>query len=138
MINSIIAISAPSFFLAPSFKILKQPPFLSLKRGAKSLNNLITGFAAKFLVFRSALGSGHVLLAVLGVASSVISAFFYLRLAVLMYMKAPHEPAPDHPPTPVMIALAIAAAVILLAGVFPESLSLWVQISTSTMTFLGP
>ena len=96
------------------------------------------GFAAKFLVFRSALGSGHVLLAVLGVASSVISAFFYLRLAVLMYMKAPHEPAPDHPPTPVMIALAIAAAVILLAGVFPESLSQWGQISTSTMTFLGP
>ena len=41
-------------------------------------------FAAKFGVILSAVRSGHLFLAVLAVLCSVVSAFFYLRVAVLM------------------------------------------------------
>ena len=44
------------------------------------------GFAAKFGVILSAVQSGHPFLAVLAVLCSVVSAFFYLRVAVLMFM----------------------------------------------------
>ena len=44
------------------------------------------GFAAKFGVILSAVQSGHLVLAVLAVLCSIVSAFFYLRVAVLMFM----------------------------------------------------
>jgi NADH-quinone oxidoreductase subunit N len=42
------------------------------------------GFAAKFAVIQSAVQAGHYVLAVLAVLCTVVSAFFYLRVAVLM------------------------------------------------------
>ncbi|MBI2069956.1 MAG: NADH-quinone oxidoreductase subunit N [Elusimicrobia bacterium] len=96
------------------------------------------GFAAKFLVFRSALASGYTLLAVLGVLCSVISAFFYLRVAVLMYMKPALRDRPDRLSAPVALALGIAAGVVLLSGVFPESFSEWGRMSTSAMVPFEP
>ena len=55
---------------------------------------LTAGFTAKFAVILSAVGAGYVLLAVLAVVCTVISAFFYLRVAVLMYMTEPQGSAP--------------------------------------------
>ena len=81
------------------------------------------GFAAKFLVFSSALRAGHWALAVLGVLCSVVSAFFYLRVAVLMYMKPPRGEEPQAFPAPVMAVIVLAAAAVLLAGVLPEALT---------------
>ena len=56
------------------------------------------GFAAKFVVILSVVRAGHVWLAVLAVVCSVVAAFVYLRVAVLMYMKEPQEPAPSRFP----------------------------------------
>ncbi len=83
------------------------------------------GFAAKFVVILSAVRSGHIALAVLAVACSVVSAFIYMRVAVLMYMKEPLEPAPERFPFPVAAALAVAALVTLIGGVFPGSVVPW-------------
>ena len=47
------------------------------------------GFTAKFAVILSAVRAGYAGLAVLAVICSVVSAFFYLRVAVLMYMTEP-------------------------------------------------
>ncbi len=49
------------------------------------------GFAAKFVVIMSAVRADYIALAVLAVVCSVVSAFVYLRVAVLMYMKEPPE-----------------------------------------------
>jgi NADH-quinone oxidoreductase subunit N len=62
-----------------------------------------------------------VLIAVLG---SVVAAFFYLRVVVLMYMQAPvEEEAPvaaDVPPAAASIPLLVPAVLTLALGVFPE------------------
>ena len=86
---------------------------------------LTAGFAAKFVVILSAIRAGHVALAVLAVACSVVSAFLYMRVAVFMYMKEAREPAPARFPFAVSTALAVAALVTLVGGVLPGSLAPW-------------
>jgi NADH-quinone oxidoreductase subunit N len=83
------------------------------------------GFAAKFGVILSAVSSGHIVLAILAVLCSVVSAFFYLRVAVLMYMTEPEESAPGRFPATVSAALVIAAFVTIFGGVFPGTFAMW-------------
>ncbi|MGB2062071.1 MAG: NADH-quinone oxidoreductase subunit NuoN [Candidatus Puniceispirillales bacterium] len=44
------------------------------------------GFFGKWYVFSAAIASGHVILAVIGVLSSVIGAFYYIRIIKVMYV----------------------------------------------------
>jgi NADH-quinone oxidoreductase subunit N len=81
------------------------------------------GFAAKFAVILSAVRAGYVGLAVLAVLCSVVSAFFYLRVAVLMYMTEPQGLAPGRLGAAVSTALALAAVVIIVGGIFPDTLA---------------
>ena len=77
------------------------------------------GFIAKVGVFGAAIDAGHWELALIGVLASVIAAFFYIRVMVLMYM---HEPSGDHEPDASLaprLALAIPAVGTLLLGVLP-------------------
>ncbi len=83
------------------------------------------GFAAKFVVILSAVRAGHIALAILAVACSVVSAFIYMRVAVLMYMREPRDPAPSRFPVAVSAALAVAALVTLLGGISPGSFTRW-------------
>lgn len=84
-----------------------------------------SGFVAKFVVIASALRTGHIGLAVLAVVCSVVSAFVYLRVAVLMYMTEPEETAPSRWPVAVSAALAFAALVTAIGGIFPGALATW-------------
>ncbi len=83
------------------------------------------GFTAKFAVILSVVGAGHIGLAVLAVLCSVISAFFYLRVAVYMFMTDPSGEAPGSVPSTVSTALLVAALVTILGGVFPDALAAW-------------
>ncbi len=83
------------------------------------------GFAAKFLVILSAVSAGHIALAVLAVICSVISAFFYLRVAVFMYMTEPEGAAPGRLPATVSAALAVAAVATIIGGIFPGAFAVW-------------
>ena len=49
------------------------------------------GFIGKFFIFRAALDAGQIGLALVGVLTSLISAYYYLRVVVVMYMR-PGEP----------------------------------------------
>jgi NADH-quinone oxidoreductase subunit N len=83
------------------------------------------GFAAKFTVILSAVTAGHVGLAILAVVCSVISAFFYLRVAVFMYMNDPKGAPPGRFPATVAAALAVAAMATIVGGVFPGAFAGW-------------
>jgi len=83
------------------------------------------GFVAKFSVILSAVRADQVPLAVLAVACSVVSAFVYMRIAVLMYMKEPQEPAPPRFPVTMSAALVVTALVTLVGGISPGSLARW-------------
>ena len=72
------------------------------------------GFIAKWYIFNAAVQEGLIALAILGVLTSVVSVFFYLRIVVMMYMT--EEDAPGHRPT--IPALALVGLVIALIGVF--------------------
>ena len=77
------------------------------------------GFIAKVGVFASAIGAGAWPLAVIGVLSSVVAAFFYLRVIVVMYMQEPQgEYDRDDALTPRLV-LVIPAVVTIALGVFP-------------------
>jgi NADH-quinone oxidoreductase subunit N len=86
---------------------------------------LTAGFTAKFAVILSAVRAGYIALAVLAVVCTVISAFFYLRVAVLMYMTAPQGSAPGRLPAAVGAALAVAAVVTILGGIAPDTFTAW-------------
>lgn len=70
------------------------------------------GFWAKFYAFRAAMGGGNagLALAAIGILSSVVAAYYYLRLAIVLY-RAPDEaerPArPSLAPLPVGFAIAV-------------------------------
>ena len=49
------------------------------------------GFVGKFFLFRAAIQAGLVWLALIGVITSLVSAYYYLRVVVVMYMR-PGEP----------------------------------------------
>ena len=71
-------------------------------------------------MFAAAIRAGHWSLALVGVLSSVVAAFFYLRVIVLMYMQEPAgEHLEDRSALP-RVALAIPAVLTLLLGVFPQ------------------
>lgn len=81
------------------------------------------GFMGKLYVFGAAIQSGYVGLAVLGVLNSVISAYYYLRVTVVMYM-SPTEGQPDAAPVAPALALALLVAAwgTLHLGLFPSDL----------------
>ena len=78
------------------------------------------GFVAKVAVFRAAVGAGYWPLVLIGVLASVVAAFFYLRVIVLMFMHEPQgaEAEQDETLLP-RIVVAVPAALVLVLGVFP-------------------
>ncbi len=79
------------------------------------------GFVAKWYVFSAAIRGGQVPLAIIGVLTSVVSVFFYLRVIVMMYMTAPPEGslAPPALSKSAMVALAFSAVVVFYLGILP-------------------
>jgi len=80
----------------------------------------MAGFIAKWYVFNAAVGAGEYTLAIVGVLTSVISVFFYLRVVVMMYMAEP-TPGMVRPGIgPIALgALAVSTLVIFYLGVLP-------------------
>jgi NADH-quinone oxidoreductase subunit N len=83
---------------------------------------LTGGFFGKFYIFKAALDSHLVWLAVLGLLNSAVAAYYYLRILVVMYMKEPSEATASVPPlTPgVTTTLWAAALGTLILGIFPS------------------
>jgi NADH-quinone oxidoreductase subunit N len=78
------------------------------------------GFAGKLVVFQAGIASGFEWLVVIGVVSSVIAGFFYLRLMGMMFLEEPEEGA-EMPiiSTGLSFGVAIAAALTIYLGVQP-------------------
>jgi len=78
------------------------------------------GFIGKWYIFSAAVSAGYYGLAIIGVLTSVISVFFYLRVVVMMYMQEPgSEPPPIHINAVSMTALTVAIAAIFYLGILP-------------------
>lgn len=72
------------------------------------------GLVGKFYLFRAALEGGYVWLAIIGVLTSLISAYYYLRVVVTMYMRD-GEPQTEREFWLGLTTLGAAAATVLLS-----------------------
>ena len=81
---------------------------------------LTAGFMGKIMVFRAALDRGYFILVVIAVLNTAVSAYYYLRLIIVMFFRerttvwsAPQIPAS------IAIALVITVTGVLYLGLFP-------------------
>jgi NADH-quinone oxidoreductase subunit N len=91
------------------FSLTGVPPFI--------------GFAAKFYIIKSAVVTELYVLAVIMVLNSAISAYYYLRILVVMYMQPGERLTITDPTLPVgtWVVNGVMAAAVLVIGVFPET-----------------
>jgi NADH-quinone oxidoreductase subunit N len=85
---------------------------------------LTSGFTGKFAVFQAAIAGGATPLVIIGVLSSAILAFPYVRVIVLMFFSEPAEGGPVvvRPSAYTSLAVGIGALVTLWLGVIPQPL----------------
>jgi NADH-quinone oxidoreductase subunit N len=79
------------------------------------------GFMGKFYLFMSAINAGYTWVVIIAVIFSAISAYFYLRIVMYMYMKEPKETVAVTTSPSMGLALAITLAGVILIGVLPAS-----------------
>jgi NADH-quinone oxidoreductase subunit N len=79
----------------------------------------MAGFIGKWYIFAAAVERGHYWLAIIGVLTSVISVFFYLRIVVMMYMTEGAEIARPRVPVAATIGLVLATAAVFYLGILP-------------------
>ena len=92
------------------------------------------GFIAKWYIFSAAIGSDYYWLAIIGVLSSVVSVFFYLRIVVMMYMSERDARPVPAPLTAVAYAgLALSLVGILYLGILPSQIIDLAQASVGTI-----
>ncbi|NKB82115.1 MAG: NADH-quinone oxidoreductase subunit NuoN [Nitrospirales bacterium] len=84
------------------------------------------GFIGKFYLFMAAVNAGLTWLAVIGLIFAAVSAFYYLRVVMVMYMREPSASQESEtrlaltPATAIVLACAIAGVVFL--GLYPAPL----------------
>jgi NADH-quinone oxidoreductase subunit N len=81
------------------------------------------GFVGKVAIFQAGVSAGLTWLVVVGVVSSVIAAFFYLRIAGMMFL----EDTPEDQPLPVtttgvMTGISVSGFLVVYLGIQPQIL----------------
>lgn len=80
----------------------------------------LAGFFGKYYVFLAAVKADMTWLAVLGVLTSLISVYYYLRLVVQMYFRDGEQVPDSRTPRGVLTAIAVSAFMVVLLGVQPS------------------
>jgi NADH-quinone oxidoreductase subunit N len=81
------------------------------------------GFLGKFFLFRTVIEGGYIGLAIIGVLTSLVSAYYYLRVVVIMYMQ---EGEPQVSPADWVRLTALSSAVLVVAlSIFASPLFDW-------------
>ena len=82
----------------------------------------LAGFFAKFYVFMSVIQSEMYFLAIIGLITSVISAFYYLRIIKIIYFDKPAKQFDDNNDFNIKIPVIISTLIILIYFIYPSSL----------------
>lgn len=86
------------------------------------------GLVGKFYLFRAVIEGGFTGLAIIGVLTSLISAYYYLRVVVVMYMRD-GEPETEHESFLDLTTIATAVATVVISLV-PQFLFAWAYSAT--------
>ena len=91
------------------------------------------GFIGKLYLFKAAVGAQLYPLAIIGILTSVLGAFYYLRVVVHMYMK-PAEGAEEPIAAPAMVfALGVAALVVMFFGLVADPIIRLAQVASAVV-----
>ena len=74
----------------------------------------------KRLIFRAAIDTGFMLLAIIGVATSAIAAYYYFMVIKTMYMDEPTDAIEISSSRPLSVGLALMVIATFLLGLFPN------------------
>jgi NADH-quinone oxidoreductase subunit N len=82
---------------------------------------LTAGFMGKIVVFRAAIDQHFYVLVVIAVLNTAVSAYYYLRLIIVMFFRERTTPwSAPRIPASIAVALVITALGVLYLGLFPD------------------
>ena len=82
----------------------------------------LAGFFAKFYVFKIVIEQSMYSLAIIGLLSTVIAAFYYLRIVKIIYFDKEKEMFDKNHSLPIKFTLSLSTLLILLYFIFPSKL----------------
>ena len=82
----------------------------------------LAGFFAKFYIFMSVIESKMYILAILGLLTTVISAFYYLRIIKIIYFDKPKKPFELNYDWGLKISLILSSVLVLIYFIYPSLL----------------
>lgn len=80
----------------------------------------LAGFFAKYYIFTVAFESGFIGIVLLAVVTSLIGIYYYFRIIIAMYLKAPDTTAPIPVTTMHNVMLMICMLASIILGLFPD------------------
>lgn len=89
----------------------------------------LAGFVGKFYLFSGAIQSGMIWLAFIGLIMSMVSVYYYLQVAKVMYIGSTDEVSPIKPGKTVGTALWVCMIGTILLGLYPAPLSNLAQVA---------
>jgi len=102
----------------------KQQPFLAALMATFMFTLAgvppFAGFFGKYYVFLAAVKANLTWLAIVGVLTSLVSAYYYLRIVVLMYFRDGAATVSVKPSLPALITVVLAALLVLQLGIYPS------------------
>jgi len=88
------------------------------------------GFLGKFYIFTSAIESGQILLAGLGIMTAFISVYYYLKLIAVMYFYPDDSKQKKFPIDASTIMIALMAIIVILGGIGTSLISFFPSADT--------
>jgi len=93
----------------------------------------LAGFFGKWYVFMAAVNAGLYTLAVIGVLTSVVGAFYYLRIVKLMYVDAPGEPLERPVGKEIAAVLTVTALFTVTLVIYVNTLAVGAQAAAKAL-----
>jgi NADH-quinone oxidoreductase subunit N len=82
----------------------------------------LAGFFAKFYIFVSVIENNMYMLAIIGLLTTVISAFYYLRIIKIIYFDKPKQPFDLSYDWGIKVTLLLSSAIVLIYFIYPSVL----------------
>ena len=82
----------------------------------------MAGFFAKFYVFMAVIEAKMYVLAIIGLVTTVVSAFYYLRIIKIIYFDKPKTPFEENYDWGLKISLILSSILILIYFIYPSIL----------------
>ena len=83
----------------------------------------MAGFFAKFYVFMAVIESEMYTLAIIGLVTTVVSTFYYLRIIKIIYFDKPKKPFEENYDWGLKISLVLSSILILIYFIYPSILT---------------